>query len=210
MYEIQRARVSAVTYALSRKISVKDLIISAASKAFADVFTKDDVVFVYFKVEGDNFRAVFHEADRIFRVRLFRLLGLDPIFAPVDRRDGVLQYFGAVNAVSHLSEGWLKLDLDSSVCCQAEIVLSSGVQFKNLDELIPMMVNRAGNTLARWWPGLAAVINDGMARSGRRRIRFVINRVFLRGFLRLFHSTVTSGFACEESTWRFTGSRRCD
>ena len=138
---------------------MKSLIVSAATKAFGDVFTKDDYVVAYFKHGNFNFQCVFHETDRVFRARLFPLAGLEPIVAPPGRRDAVLQYFGAVNAVSQISDGWLKLHPDGGICCQAEVVIATGV--KNLDDLLPLMVRNAGNTLSLWWPGLAAVINEG-------------------------------------------------
>lgn len=142
---------------------MKNLIISAARKAFGDVFTKDDFVVAHFKVQDYNYRCVFHESDRIVRARLFPLMGVDPIVVPPDRRDAVLQYFGAVNTLSHISDGWLKLHPDGEICCQAEVVIASSVE--DLDELLPMMTRNAGRTLGLWWPGLAEVINKGIAPS---------------------------------------------
>jgi hypothetical protein len=137
----------------------KSLIVSAASKTFGDVFAKDDFIIAYFKLGDFSYQCIFHEADHIFRARLFPLVGLEPIVVPPGRRDAVLQYFGAVNAVSHISDGWLKLHPEGEICCQAEIVIAIGVE--DLDDLLPLMVRNARNTLFLWWPGLTAVTNDG-------------------------------------------------
>jgi hypothetical protein len=138
---------------------MKQLVIAAACEMFEDVYTKDDFVVILFSASKQVYQAVFRESDRILRLRLFPLLpDLKEMIVPVERRGALQQYFGAVNAISNISNGWLKLHQDAAVCCQNEVVVATGAE--DLRNLLVKMLEGASKTLTSWWPGIVAVLNE--------------------------------------------------
>ena len=140
--------------------SVRDLILAAARNVFDAVYEEGGLVFALFKVDENNYQCVFDGDDRVFRIRLIPLWGVAPLVVPDVRRDAVLKYFEAIKSVSRATEGWLGPHDGGEICCQNEMEFAEPVE--TLVPVLPALVRNAGDTLARWWPGLVAVINSGM------------------------------------------------